>query len=356
MTRTIGALVLLSSLFAGQAQADPGTRACHAATNAAALGGLVLFGGALQCGRNVLPDDTLWLWNGSTWAALAHGGPSAREDAQMTFDSRRHTLVLYGGRRDGAIYADTWEWNRASGWRDVTPATSPGALEHAAITFDSLRGRVVLFGGALGRTFQSATWEWDGRAWTKREVAVSPDARIAHSMTWSASWRAVVLYGGFSQARQYHDLWRWNGSQWTQIDTAGPTYSEGPSLVAGTQGLLVAGPGLTDAGAIRMWRYVDARWTPVAAAADGGPAPSTLVGAVLTFDSRRDVYVWSGGALPSSQPMRLVEFSGTRWRRAEVTDTTDVLRRIVGASADHAMRRRPPPRPQRDQAAPFIAR
>jgi hypothetical protein len=348
--------ILLASLCAQTAHAAPGARACHAATNAPALGGLIVFGGALQCGRNVLPDDTLWLWNGATWTALAHGGPSAREDAQMTFDSRRNTLVLYGGRRDGAIYSDTWEWNRAAGWRRITSTTNPGALEHAAITFDSLRGRAVLFGGALGRTFQAATWEWDGRSWSKREAAVVPDARIAHSMTWSASLRSVVLYGGFSQTRQYTDLWRWNGTRWTRIDTAGPTYSEGPSLAAGRQGLLVAGPGVIDTGAIRVWRYADARWTPVAAASDGGAAPPTLIGAQLTYDSRRDVYVWSGGALPSVPRIRLVEFGGNRWRRADVMDTTDRLRRIVAAIAHDSMLGRPTPSPQLDQAAQFIAR
>lgn len=356
LLRVTAGSIFLASLGAADAHAAPGTRACHAATNAAALGGLVVFGGALQCGRNVLPDDTLWLWNGSAWAALAQGGPSAREDAQMTFDSKRNTLVLYGGRRDGAIYTDTWEWSRASGWRNIAATTNPGALEHAAITFDSLRGRAVLFGGALGRTFQAATWEWDGRSWSKREATVAPDARIAHSMTWSSSLRSVVLYGGFSQARQYSDLWRWNGAQWTRVDSGGPTYSEGPSLAAGRQGLLVAGPGLRDTGAIRMWNYADARWTPVVTAADGGTAPSTVIGAQLTYDTRRDVYVWSGGALPAAPSIRLVEFDGRRWRRADVTDTMDGLRRIVAAIAHDSMLGRPTPSPQLDQAAQFIAR
>ena len=356
ITRAGGALVLLSTLLGARADAAPGTRACHAATNAAALGGLVLFGGALQCGQHVLPDDTLWLWNGATWAALANGGPSAREDAQMTFDSRRNTLVLYGGRRDGTVHTDTWEWNQASGWRQVIAATNPGALEHAAITYDSVRGRVVLFGGGLGRTHQSSTWEWDGRTWSKREVAVAPAARVGHSMTWSSALRAVVLYGGFSHTQSYNDLWRWSGANWSRIDSAGPTNTEGSSLVAGRQGLLVAGPGLTESATIRMWRYANARWTRVEASAGGGSAPPILIGTQLTYDSRRDVYIWSGGAMPSAPNVRLMEFGGTRWRRAGVTDTTSVLRRIVGTIAHDTMLGGPTPSPQLDRAAEFIAR
>jgi hypothetical protein len=78
-------------------------------------GGVFLFGGQ----RDTVPHlvDTLWLWNGSTWRAVADEGPHHRGMAAMAFDTRRGVLVLYGGtqgsvgRSSGTQYGDTWEWD-----------------------------------------------------------------------------------------------------------------------------------------------------------------------------------------------------------------------------------------------------
>ncbi len=291
------------------AQKTPRARACHAAAYASTLGGIAIFGGARVCGRDVLADDTLWLWNGQQWSALATGGPSAREDAQMVFDSRRGVLVLYGGRRDERVLADTWEWSRNAGWKRIESTNNPGALEHSAMAFDSVRGRVVLFGGAFPNQFKDETWEWSGAVWTKINAPASPAARIGHSMLWDAGSRSVVLYGGFSPSTQFRDMWRWNGQRWLLADSVGPTYSEGPSLAFHNGELMIAGAGLADGKVLNVWTYSAGRWTSRSVAQ---PA-ALLVGAVSTFDAGRGRMVITGGGETNEPGIRVVEFDGKRW-------------------------------------------
>lgn len=307
--RAGGAIASGAIANSSQPQKTPRARACHAAAYAPALGGTAVFGGARVCGRDVLTDDTLWLWNGLQWSVLATGGPSAREDALLVFDSKRNVLVLYGGRRDGGIFMDTWEWSRATSWRKIESTMNPGMIEHASMAFDSTLGRVVLFGGAEGREFRDATWEWNGTVWNRVRPSPYPAARIGHSMIWDPASQSVMLYGGFSAAKQLRDLWRWKGQRWTRVDSAGPTYTEGSSLAPGKSALTVIGPGLLEAKTASVWTFEMGKWKIVQAA----QRPDVLVGAAVTYDAKRGRYVLTGGGETAEPGIRVVEFDGVAW-------------------------------------------
>ncbi|MBC7898106.1 MAG: hypothetical protein H7066_21990 [Cytophagaceae bacterium] len=283
----------------------PSVRACHALASFPPSGGVVLIGGARECGVGVLPDTAMWRWDGRAWSVVGPFTPGAREDALVTFDSRRGRLVLYGGRNGPRVFTDTWEWDGRT-WSSHQSAQNPGPLEHAAIAFDSARGRVVVFGGGSRTGTRSArTWEWDGREWTVRAEA-GPPARVGHSMAWSPAHRAVLMYGGFA-ARQFVDLWKWSGTAWAQLSDRGPAETEGPSLVAFDRALLLIGtpPGTT--GSMRTWRIDDATFDPVQSAM----APSPTVGPAVAYDAVRRRVVWYGGGT-------VWEFDGAQWARVEL--------------------------------------
>lgn len=297
----------------------PAGRSCHSLTYDAARGAVTMLGGSPVCGQEPLPDSALWMWDGRAWRAIQPAGPSpgAREDAMIAFDSRRGVLVLYGGRRGRRVFEDTWEWN-GTAWTHRSPGAGPGIVEHAAVAFDETRGRVVLFGGGFrsGAPMSGETWEWDGATWSRRSSGGGPKARVGHSMTWSPTLRTVVLYGGFADSGSFTDLWQWNGSTWSVVDTAGPTPTEGPSLVNGQGNVLtVIGTGTAagvESGApLRAWRWTRGRWEAI-----GGAGPVSRVGQAMGYDPARQRLLLFGGFRPGSGPLDdLWEFDGRIWSR-----------------------------------------
>ena len=309
-------MVLVAAAVTAAAHQSPGIgpRSCHAMTYSPVAGGVIVVGGARACGVDVLADSSVWVWNGSRWQPTGTVLPSRREDAVIAFDTRRQSLLLYGGRNAGTVYTDTWElagrqWRR----RPVTPA-GPGAVEHAALGYDERRGRAVVFGGGSrdGQMFD-ATWEWDGNAWLRLNPRSRPAARVGHSMAWSATDNAVLMYGGFNAAGPFRDLWKWDGSVWTRVDSAGPAHTEGPALVAGDGSpMLVGAPLEGGRGTLGVWLWRGARWIRV----DSGTGPPVRVGQGMAYDVARKRLVLFGGSDPTTNRTAADtwEFDGRRWQ------------------------------------------
>ena len=298
---------------ASSAQTAPDGRSCHAVTGNPRLGGVVLFGGARVCGRDVLADSTLWVLQGPLWARIDIPFNGTREDVLLGFDSRRGTLLLYGGRNGPTVHRDTWEFDGRQ-WRSLT-MTGPGPIEHAAAAYDSVRGRWVLFGGgSRSGAWPRETWEWDGTRWSANS-AIGPVARVGHSMA-AASNGGVYLYGGFNESGSLTDFWRWNGEQWSRIDSAGPAHTEGPALFAlrGDTIALVAAQarGEPNAGNYRVWRWAENRWAPW-----GNAGPPGRIGQGIAYDPLRRRIVLYGGAAQGAQTSLsdVWEFDGTSWHR-----------------------------------------
>ena len=133
--------------------------------------------------------------------------PSGRFVHAMAYDSVRKRTVLFGGRDQFKLFADTWEWD-GKNWTQSKPSTSPLGRSRHAMAYDSARGRTVIFGGrSPSSTTLSDTWEWDGKNWTELKPTATPPARSAHGMVYDSARGRIVLFGG--------DIsWNWLRTVW----------------------------------------------------------------------------------------------------------------------------------------------
>ena len=207
----------------------------------------VVFGGRSPDSSEPLPAVT-WEWDGTAWAQAAASGPSARSRFAMVYDERRGVTVLFGGTTNAtAGLGDTWEYDGA--WRRVN-VPGPAARFRHGMAYDAGRGVVVLFGGTTNNSDRLGdTWEYDGVAWTRRDVT-GPGARIGHAMVYDAGLGKTLVINGWT-TRSGEDTWAWDGSAWTLLDVGvagGTTYSGVAYDAARRQVVLVGGGYSTQAG------------------------------------------------------------------------------------------------------------
>lgn len=180
---------------------------------------VVLFGGTC-CGTNY--GDT-WEWDGAAWIPrLLATGPVARCFHSMAFDSARGRTVLFGGSgiaSSPASYALTWEWDGNS-WAQVATG-GPSGRDQAAMAYDPARGRTVLCGGRafpVGTALDD-TWEWNGTTWVLGATG-GIVANGLHAMAYDG--RSAILFGGNGPSPTA-SLHAWNGAGWVLLAASGPT-------------------------------------------------------------------------------------------------------------------------------------
>jgi hypothetical protein len=265
----------------------PGQRHSHALAYDAARGVVVLFGG-LDGGRTngQLLGDT-WEWNGNAWTQVATTGPSARLGAAMVHDARRGVVLLFGGS-DGTFRDDTWEWDGAR-WRQVASG-GPRARSRHALAYDAARGVTVLFGALPVRGTE--TWEWDGTRWQQVATA-GPSERSRTAMAFDAVRGRTVLFGGLDAAnRPLGDTWTWDGTTWTQLapNPAPPARSRHALVFDDAAGVCrlfsgLAGPLLRD-----TWEWDGSAWRQVAS----GGVPPRMYHAMVHQKARGTSLVFGG--------------------------------------------------------------
>jgi hypothetical protein len=167
-------------------------------------------------------------------------------------------MVLFGGRGNGTLLGDTWEWDGFA-WLRHTPAHSPSPRSGATMTYDMHRGRMVLFGGTTALAPSDETWEWYATDWhLVTPASGSPSSRSEHVTTYDARARRVIVFGGFSSV-PLADTWAWNGTAWTQVGLASAPL--GRTAAAATydrvRGKVLVFGGTPDAGAALgdLWAY-----------------------------------------------------------------------------------------------------
>jgi hypothetical protein len=155
------------------------------------------------------------------WTQKQDIGPMARSNFDMVYDNVRGHVVLFGGKLNGGVVNDTWEWDGEE-WTQTADIGPSPRMGHA-LAYDSKRQCVVLFGGRTGTGVVCDTWEWDGENWT--QVAdTGPSSRYGHAMTFDSKRQCAVLFGGFNDKDPtYGDTWSWDGSEWTQEQDSGPS-------------------------------------------------------------------------------------------------------------------------------------
>jgi hypothetical protein len=75
-----------------------------------AVGGVVLEFEIVATTTWTLSNESTWTWSGKNWTLRQVFGPSPRYGHNLVYDTKRGTLVLFGGNSSASTYlGDTWE-------------------------------------------------------------------------------------------------------------------------------------------------------------------------------------------------------------------------------------------------------
>jgi len=152
------------SLYGSELIYDPSTRT------------VLMFGGHYYEGDTDHFIRTIWQCDTAAdiWIDLqVQGGPSERYWQNTAYDSEDDTVIIFGGRRLGDQYDDTWLYRLGDdGWTRLNVAHHPQARFQSAFAYDPTRDAVVLFGGL---TFVNR--ENFGDTWILDLSLASPDWR-----------------------------------------------------------------------------------------------------------------------------------------------------------------------------------
>ena len=177
------------------------------------------FGGSVSRG---IVDGRTWEWRDTGWVALDIPAPPGRAAHAMAYDAKRGRTVVFGGIGGSvagerpALFGDTWEFDGTRWERRDVPGPSP--RHSAGIAYDSRRGTILLFGGSAPDGFAGDTWQWDGREW-RRLATDGPEPRAMAALAYDERRDRVVLFGGRKgyPDGDLGDTWEWDGASWKRI-------------------------------------------------------------------------------------------------------------------------------------------
>lgn len=264
----------------------------------------VLFGGQSFTAMN----DT-WLWRGSWQRVVTAAAPRQRYGAGMVYDSLRQRLVLFGGRDDNTMLADTWAFDGVA-WTQLAPQQAPPARHRHAMGYDAVRDRVVVKSGLVSFLgLETADlWEFDGSTWQQKAQAGSvPGSGLVGSFVYDAARQDLLLIG--------FGVTAWDGTNWSPRSTVG--LSGGlfgtPQYDAVGQRVLLFPPEQPGGGAQTVMAWQGESWSPaatspgfadraVAVAYDAGRAQAVGLRSVAgsSGDNRSHTLVWSGFGSPGT--------------------------------------------------------
>ena len=303
-------ITLLVALFAGQVAtaqqsaywlgnqgAFGGDRSRHAvAFDGTRLVG-VMFGGLRNQLSTPVLGDTLE-WDGTSWTTVAVGGPPARFEHCLAFDSQRNVVVMFGGQDWITPHTDTWEYDGVSWSQIATPVLHPSARIGSAMCFDSVRNKTVVFGGYGGSAtgLLSDTWEWNGTSWNQVNLpGPLPAPRRDHAMVFDAARGVVVMFGGRDWNSVSGGTWEYAGTHWYQVTTASePPFVVDHSMVyhAGRQRVVAySGEDLQGQRYDDTWTYDGQAWSLLPT----GNEPTAVSSSASLYDPTRNTMVATGG-------------------------------------------------------------
>ena len=249
----------------------------------------------------------------NTWTNLnpttgAEGGPVARANSSMVYDSASGRVILFGGMDSGGIFLnDTWAYEPiANTWADLEPSGSlPATRALHSMVYDSASDKVILFGGMdNGGKFQSDTWAYDpiANTWTNLNPSGNrPVARTNSSMVYDPDSGKVILFGGMDVAfLMLGDTWVYDptANSWAELTPTGssPTARAGHAMVYEPgNGKVILFGGKTDTGFLNdTWAYDPAAnsWTELN---PSGTPPSARAFDSLAYDPSSHKAILFGG-------------------------------------------------------------
>jgi hypothetical protein len=135
----------------------------------------------------------------------------------FVYDRKRQRCLLFGGRSDDGVLADTWDWD-GTAWRQLD-VSGPSARWLSSAATDQANDRIILFSGwTADETLLEDTWAWDGENWELVSSA-GPPPRISGQLAFNGS--AVLLFGGRTRTaggfRDLNDTWRLQDRTWVRM-------------------------------------------------------------------------------------------------------------------------------------------
>jgi hypothetical protein len=276
---------------------------------------LVLFGGRRP---GTIFGDT-WTRTGSTWTQQhPTRSPSARTGASMVYDPASNQLLLFGGSATTGtgFSGQTWTWN-GSNWTLLHPATSPPGREDQQMAYDAATGTVILFAGFHGTGYWDDTWSWNGTTWTQLTTPTPPMGRDSAAFVYDPATSQLILFGGFrGSGFSPGDTWDWTGTTWTQLS---PAHSPGIEVFARqaaydtdtNQLLLFGGDAGHNTFLNKTWTWTGTDWQQLSPATS---PPPRAYGAMTFDDATGQVVLFSGSenALKSF-PTTTWAWNGSTW-------------------------------------------
>lgn len=307
---------------------SPSVRGDHKMVWDDAAARLLLYGGCpASSSTPAACNSELWSFDpmgAGTWTLLSvPGGPALRRRFAMTYDTRRSSIILFGGQGTTAYFNDTWELQNGT-WTNRSSATGPlpQQSDDAELAYDEARGFTVLWDGTDGKD-----WFWNGTSWGLGTTpsAPAPFAKSDHEIVFEPSYGAAVCVGGQNSngnmTTTTSEVGFWRGYGWALgFDGPPPRYDPGLAVVPDGGALLMFGGGSGSGGTgptlNETWRYDLSSWTRLT---DGG-APRDRKDMAMESDLARGKIVLFGGRSGSSSatpPYTLLsdtwEWSGGRW-------------------------------------------
>lgn len=167
------------------------------------------------------PANITWLYDGTSWRALADGDLRGSGGLLgLAYDPRRHAIIGLDGKYTSWMFDGSWKR------LETVPPTPLGV--GPSVAFDANRGQWIVFGGVqfaagTARAY-SDTWTSNGTAWTKLGPSTKPVERYGAPMAWDPTQHRAVLFGGLFQfccGPFFSDTWGWDGRTWKKLlDTA----------------------------------------------------------------------------------------------------------------------------------------
>ncbi len=272
----------------------PSPRHVHSATFDEGSKTTLVFGG--NDGASDIGE--VWAWNGVTWTNISPLGmsPGPRYGSALVYDPLKSRVVLFGGTDMMGTEADTWVLSNDL-WNPLFPSFPPPARRWSAAAYDTKRSTIVLFGG-LGGGQLGDTWTGNGDEWTMNNPPKGPLARSAANMVYDPVKEQSLVFGGRIQEMpnvSRNDLWAWDGATWTDVSPVIRPPERFGAVMAhdSVRRRTVLYGGRSDGDDLAdTWEWDGSAWTLVF---DGGNAPPARSWSTMTYDSKRRRMVLFGG-------------------------------------------------------------
>jgi fibronectin type 3 domain-containing protein len=251
------------------------------------------------------------------WSQLSPAtSPPDENGAAIGYDAASGQVVMFGGFGSDGDTNRTWTWDGSTWTQHVTDITPPAA-DGALMAYDPATRQLLMFGGGqAGFNFSSQTWSWNGANWRLLNPAHSPPAGGDGAMAYDAATRQMILYGGISSTGCVKTTWEWSGADWTQLSPkAHPDACSSPAMAYDeATGQLVLFGGYNDQGGIdnTTWDWTGTTWAQLTTT----PAvtPAGVAYASLGYSELAHELVLTGGfdTHGTDQSSSWI-WNGTRW-------------------------------------------